>query len=103
MSQISSLVGVALGQECYRAALEALNRRSGAWKFSPEEWVPDEYEHLERLGLVHCAFGRSDAFSPILREREISFTTAGKTAASKIVGDVRMPVYVSFSFHSALH
>jgi hypothetical protein len=95
-------VTIVLNHECYRVALEALSRKSGSWKFGPKEWVPDEYEHLERIGLVRCYFGRSDAFNPMLREREISFTTAGKNAVSTIVGDVRMPSYVRYSFHSAL-
>lgn len=90
-----------LAQECYRSAVAALSRNSFFWKFGPKEWVPDEYEHLERLGLVRCTFGRSDAFNSSLRERVISLTAAGEDAA-KLVGSVRIPPYVRFSFHSAL-
>ena len=97
MSQINRV----LTQECYRAAIGALLNKSGVWKFGVNEWVPDEFEHLERLGLVRCAFGLSDAFNSSLRERVISLTQAGKEAASQMTS-VRQPAHVRFSFHAAM-
>lgn len=101
MIQFSQSATRALTQECYRAALDALSLRSGVWKFGTTEWVPDEYEHLERVGLVRCEFGRSATFDTSLREREISLTQAGKDASDQL-SEVRQPVHVRFSCHAAL-
>ncbi|MFK4706075.1 hypothetical protein ABIC83_002914 [Roseateles asaccharophilus] len=86
----------------YRAALETLRRRGGVWKFEARAWVPDEFERLERVGLVRCVFGRSDVMSPTLREREVSFTDLGQRAAASL-RDVGAPVFVRYSFRSAMN
>lgn len=93
---------IVLSDDGHRAALNALRLKGGRWLFSPKEWVPDEYERLERIGLVHCEFGSSACCSSGLRAREISLTALGKRAADEL-GVVRMPSFVRYSFRSALN
>ena len=95
-------MALVLGDDGYRAALNALKLKGGRWKFSPKEWVPDEFERLERIGLVRCEFGLSDLVSPRLREREISLTDLGKSALDEL-SEVRMPAFVRYSFRTALN
>lgn len=81
--------------------MKSLAHRGGAWNFKTHQWVPDEYEHLERLGLVHCVFGHRDFFNPSLRERNITLTKMGEFVAGEL-GDVDVPARVNYSFHAAL-
>ena len=64
--------------ECNRAALFALKDKPNGQHYGPKQWVPDEYENLERMGLVACEFGLSSPLSPFLRERTITLTQNGK-------------------------
>lgn len=98
---INTRAKAVLEQDCYRSAMVVLNRKGGKMHFAPREWVPDEYETLERVGLVRCEFGRSDALNRALKSRDITLTEAGAIAADQIV-DATIPSYVEYSFHSAL-
>lgn len=91
-----------LGRDCYRVALNELNRSGGQLRYSPKEWVPDEFEALERDGLVRCEFGEHDPFASTLRARVITMTDRGRDAANRL-SDVRSPIYVRYSFRDALY
>lgn len=94
-------VGVLMSQECYRMALAHLLRAGGKRTYGPRAWVPDEYETLERAGLVHCEFGGFDFANDNLRERTISLSTLGQEQAAKMA-PARTPGYLLYSFKSAL-
>ena len=101
MITISARAKSVIEKDCYRSAMVALNRKGGRLHYGPSEWVPDEYETLERVGLVHCEFGRQDAFNKKLKARDITLTKAGAIAVQDII-DAIIPSYVTHSFHSAL-
>ena len=90
--------------DCYRAALAALMRRHGEWYFGPREWVPDEFERLEREGFVHCEFGFADLFSAALRSRTIRITEKGRRTWEAIKDDCAKLIGIEpiFSFHTAI-
>lgn len=84
-----------------RAALFVLYTKGGTLTFAPTAWVPDEYETLERLGLITCDFGYYDSFNPSLQSRVIKLTNEGLSEAKKLK-NVKVPQYVGYSYHSAL-
>lgn len=51
--------------------------------YSPQEWVPSEFETMERLGFVHCSFGHTE-FAGVRRARTITPTEAGLALAAEL-------------------
>jgi hypothetical protein len=100
--QLSSNITSLLSAPWHRAAMSALKFAGGRLMYGPRQWVPDEYEVLERAGLVRCEFGRSDIYVDRLREREISLTQAGVMASSNLDADSFFSGHVEYSFRSAL-
>lgn len=82
-------------------ALAHLLQANGARTYGPRAWVPDEYETLERAGLVHCEFGAFDSFNETLRTRTISLTNLGREQAAHMA-PARKPSYLIYSFKGAL-
>ncbi len=101
VSIVKSQLPMLLKQPCYQAALSDLAQRGGKWKFGPREWIPDEFERLERAGLVVCHFGAADLFSPFIRARELTLTANGKTAV-EACASVVLPRHVGYSYKAAL-
>lgn len=99
------LVNSAIQKEHYRVAMTVLSVKGGRWEFNANQWVPTEYEHLERLGLVYCEFASSNDFYPKRQDRTIILTAAGKLALQQMEGCLMnppIPLNVSYSFRSTL-
>lgn len=59
--------------------------RTGWRHYSGAAWIPDEFEDLERAGLVHCSFGAhlSRTLEMTARGREIAAAGSSERAASQ--------------------
>ena len=84
MDRLPVRAAIQIQQDHIQVALLALKHSNGSLTFGPREWVPDEYEDLERAGLVRCEFGAFDLFNIRLRSRTIRLTVLGAAVVDNL-------------------